>query len=65
MKGIKRWQYRTAEASVIRMSAAPRYNIYASVTENKEIVKGLNLLSTCLIHVKSVSHLGFDLNSKY
>jgi hypothetical protein len=35
--------------------SAVRHNIYVSVSENKEVVKGLNLLSTCLIHVKSVS----------
>ena len=35
-------------------SAVQKHNIYTAVFENKEIVKGLNLLSTCLIHVKSV-----------
>lgn len=55
-QGIKRWQYRSAiETTSNPLSAVQRYNIYASVTENKEIAKGLNLLSTCLIHVKSVS----------
>lgn len=36
-------------------STVQKHNIYVPVSENKEIVKGLNLLSTCLIHVKSVS----------
>lgn len=53
--GIKRWQYRSALEARSNLMSAVRHNIYVSVSENKEVVKGLNLLSTCLIHVKSVS----------
>lgn len=54
-KGIKRWQNRTAMDIIPQSSTVQKHNIYVPVSENKEIVKGLNLLSTCLIHVKSVS----------
>ena len=41
-----------------------KHNIYVPVSENKEIVKGLNLLSTCLIHVKSVSFSSLEKDFK-
>lgn len=31
------------------------YNLYAAVSDNKDVIKGLNLLATCLVHVKSVT----------
>ena len=54
MLGIKRWQYRSMVETRSNLMSAVRHNIFTSVSENKEVVKGLNLLSTCLIHVKSV-----------
>ena len=59
MLGIKRWQYRSMVETRSNLMSAVRHNIFTSVSENKEVVKGLNLLSTCLIHVNSVILINF------
>ena len=54
--GIRRWLHRqssTANDNV--QSGVQTYNLYAAVSDNKDVNKGLNLLATCLVHVKSVS----------
>jgi len=54
--GIRRWQQRPQmELKTHALSAVQKHNIYTLVSENKEVVKGMNQLSTCLIHVRGVS----------
>lgn len=65
LKGVSRWLHKATGSASKGLPrdkvAAQTYNIYASVSENKDIIKGLALLSTCLLHVKSVRTSALDL----
>lgn len=56
MAGINRWLHRPSNSVNDHLQGGIQtFNIYSSVIENKDVVKGMNLISTCLVHVKIVS----------
>ena len=67
-KGISRWIDRPNQARAVLNRIRPmkntlfaatnqvqQYNLYGPITDNKEVAKAVNRLSTCLMRVKTVS----------